>query len=116
MYSVWQMIYYLVVNVLRRQRILGDPEVMTSFKYDFQYLTFFDVFVLASLSTDHDQAREPHAKGVGGPSSQETHKTSRNDLHSVTAVWLGLCSKQGTLSKSFTSQQYMVAFMWSYGR
>ncbi|CAK9879665.1 unnamed protein product [Sphagnum jensenii] len=31
-YSVWQMIYYLVVNVLRRQRILGDPEVMTSYK------------------------------------------------------------------------------------
>jgi hypothetical protein len=114
------MIYYLVVNVLRHQRILGDPEVMTSYKYDFQNLTFFDVFVLVSLSTDDDHAREPHAKGVGGPSSQETHKgthkTSRNVLHSVTAVWLGLCSKQGTLSKSFTSQQYMVAFMRSYGR
>jgi hypothetical protein len=31
-YSLWQMLYFLVVNVLRRQRLLRDPEVMTSFR------------------------------------------------------------------------------------
>lgn len=31
-YSVWQFLYLLVVNVLRRQRLLRDPEVMTSFR------------------------------------------------------------------------------------
>lgn len=31
-YSVWQILYLLVVNVLRHQRLLKDPEVMTSFR------------------------------------------------------------------------------------
>lgn len=31
-YFVWQFLYLLVVNVLRRQRLLNDPEVMTSFR------------------------------------------------------------------------------------
>jgi hypothetical protein len=31
-YSLWQMLYFLVVDVLRRQRLLRDPEVMTSFR------------------------------------------------------------------------------------
>ncbi|KAL2653348.1 hypothetical protein R1flu_021476 [Riccia fluitans] len=31
-YSVWQMLYFLVVNVMRRQRMLRDPEIMTSYR------------------------------------------------------------------------------------
>jgi hypothetical protein len=34
-YSLWQLMYYLIVNVLRRQRLLRDPEVMTSYRYIF---------------------------------------------------------------------------------
>ncbi|KAD7476869.1 hypothetical protein E3N88_00005 [Mikania micrantha] len=30
-YSLWQALYFLIVNVLRRQRLLRDPEVMTSY-------------------------------------------------------------------------------------
>ncbi|KAK4479051.1 hypothetical protein RD792_014562 [Penstemon davidsonii] len=31
-YIVWQLLYYLIVDVLRRQRLLRDPEVMTSYR------------------------------------------------------------------------------------
>ncbi|XP_071689239.1 glycerophosphocholine acyltransferase 1-like [Rutidosis leptorrhynchoides] len=31
-YFLWQLLYFLVVNVLRRQRLLKDPEVMTSYR------------------------------------------------------------------------------------
>ena len=31
-YTMWQVLYYLIVNVLRRQRLLRDPEVMTSYR------------------------------------------------------------------------------------
>ncbi|KAL1363894.1 hypothetical protein HN51_012049 [Arachis hypogaea] len=31
-YSLWQILYYLIVNVLRRQRFSRDPEVMTSYR------------------------------------------------------------------------------------
>jgi len=31
-YTLWQVLYYLIVNVLRRQRFLRDPEVMTSYR------------------------------------------------------------------------------------
>uniref|UniRef100_A0A2P2KCW1 Glycerophosphocholine acyltransferase 1 n=1 Tax=Rhizophora mucronata TaxID=61149 RepID=A0A2P2KCW1_RHIMU len=31
-YSLWQVLYFLIVNVLRRQRLLRDPEVMTSYR------------------------------------------------------------------------------------
>ncbi|KAK6941321.1 Glycerophosphocholine acyltransferase 1 [Dillenia turbinata] len=31
-YSLWQLLYLLIVNVLRRQRLLRDPEVMTSYR------------------------------------------------------------------------------------
>uniref|UniRef100_A0A5B7BUX7 Glycerophosphocholine acyltransferase 1 n=1 Tax=Davidia involucrata TaxID=16924 RepID=A0A5B7BUX7_DAVIN len=31
-YSLWQALYFLIVNVLRRQRLLRDPEVMTSYR------------------------------------------------------------------------------------
>ncbi|XP_062010707.1 glycerophosphocholine acyltransferase 1 [Rosa rugosa] len=31
-YSLWQLLYFLIVNVLRRQRLLRDPEVMTSYR------------------------------------------------------------------------------------
>ncbi|KAK9948035.1 hypothetical protein M0R45_003624 [Rubus argutus] len=31
-YSLWQALYFLIVNVLRRQRLLKDPEVMTSYR------------------------------------------------------------------------------------
>ncbi|XP_039121359.1 glycerophosphocholine acyltransferase 1-like isoform X2 [Dioscorea cayenensis subsp. rotundata] len=31
-YTLWQLLYFLVVNVLRRQRLLRDPEVMTSYR------------------------------------------------------------------------------------
>ncbi|KAM7260125.1 hypothetical protein ACFE04_015866 [Oxalis oulophora] len=31
-YSLWQLAYFLIVNVLRRQRLLRDPEVMTSYR------------------------------------------------------------------------------------
>ncbi|CAL5398540.1 unnamed protein product [Camellia sinensis] len=31
-YSIWQALYFFIVNVLRRQRLLRDPEVMTSYR------------------------------------------------------------------------------------
>ncbi|KAL2553813.1 hypothetical protein Fot_07432 [Forsythia ovata] len=31
-YTVWQVLYFLIVNVLRQQRLLRDPEVMTSYR------------------------------------------------------------------------------------
>lgn len=31
-YSLWQALYLIIVNVLRRQRLLRDPEVMTSYR------------------------------------------------------------------------------------
>lgn len=31
-YVLWQVLYFLIVNVLRRQRLLKDPEVMTSYR------------------------------------------------------------------------------------
>ncbi|KAH9724491.1 glycerophosphocholine acyltransferase 1 [Citrus sinensis] len=31
-YTLWQVLYFLIVNVLRRQRLLKDPEVMTSYR------------------------------------------------------------------------------------
>ncbi|CAI0387427.1 unnamed protein product [Linum tenue] len=31
-YTLWQTLYFLIVNVLRRQRLLRDPEVMTSYR------------------------------------------------------------------------------------
>ncbi|KAK4756645.1 hypothetical protein SAY87_006772 [Trapa incisa] len=31
-YTIWQVLYFLIVNVLRRQRLLRDPEVMTSYR------------------------------------------------------------------------------------
>ncbi|XP_048133762.1 glycerophosphocholine acyltransferase 1 isoform X1 [Rhodamnia argentea] len=31
-YTLWQVLYVLIVNVLRRQRLLRDPEVMTSYR------------------------------------------------------------------------------------
>lgn len=39
-YSLWQALYYIIVNVLRRQRLLRDPEVMTSYRYVFCHVTF----------------------------------------------------------------------------
>ncbi|KAL6007219.1 glycerophosphocholine acyltransferase [Asimina triloba] len=32
-YTLWQLLYFLIVNVLRRQRLLRDPEVMTSYRW-----------------------------------------------------------------------------------
>ncbi|KAF2287182.1 hypothetical protein GH714_038630 [Hevea brasiliensis] len=31
-YTLWQVLYFLIVNVLRQQRLLRDPEVMTSYR------------------------------------------------------------------------------------
>lgn len=31
-YTLWQILYFLIVDVLRRQRLLRDPEVMTSYR------------------------------------------------------------------------------------
>ncbi|CAL9194453.1 unnamed protein product, partial [Musa hybrid cultivar] len=31
-YTLWQILYFLIVDVLRRQRLLQDPEVMTSYR------------------------------------------------------------------------------------
>ncbi|XP_020096686.1 uncharacterized membrane protein C776.05-like [Ananas comosus] len=31
-YALWQLLYFLVVDVLRRQRLLQDPEIMTSYR------------------------------------------------------------------------------------
>ncbi|KAE9464561.1 hypothetical protein C3L33_03544, partial [Rhododendron williamsianum] len=31
-YSLWQALYLIIVNVLRRQRLLKDPEIMTSYR------------------------------------------------------------------------------------
>lgn len=32
-YVIWQLLYFLIVNVLRGQRLLRDPEVMTSYRF-----------------------------------------------------------------------------------
>ena len=53
-YSVWQFLYLLVVNVLRRQRLLKDPEVMTSFRcvpVNFSALVRHPLHYLASLDS-----------------------------------------------------------------
>ncbi|KAJ7524080.1 hypothetical protein O6H91_18G076800 [Diphasiastrum complanatum] len=31
-YTVWQILYFVIVNGLRRQRLLNDPEIMTSYR------------------------------------------------------------------------------------
>ncbi|KAL5714904.1 glycerophosphocholine acyltransferase [Ranunculus cassubicifolius] len=31
-YTLWQVLYFFIVNVLRQQRLLRDPEVMTSYR------------------------------------------------------------------------------------
>ncbi|KAI3846824.1 hypothetical protein MKX03_010390 [Papaver bracteatum] len=31
-YTLWQILYFLIVNVLRCQRLLRDPELMTSYR------------------------------------------------------------------------------------
>ncbi|CAA6666198.1 unnamed protein product [Spirodela intermedia] len=31
-YTLWQLLYFFIVNVLRQQRLLRDPEVMTSYR------------------------------------------------------------------------------------
>jgi hypothetical protein len=31
-YSLWQCMYFLIVNGLRRQRMLNDPDIMTSYR------------------------------------------------------------------------------------
>jgi predicted ATPase len=36
-YTLWQLMYFFIVNVLRRQRLLKDPEVMTSYRYMFAF-------------------------------------------------------------------------------
>lgn len=55
-YSLWQALYFLIVNVLRRQRLLKDPEVMTSYRFylspsSFPILSWFMSF-LSPLSYD----------------------------------------------------------------
>lgn len=48
-YFLWQTLYFLIVDVLRRQRLLRDPEVMTSYRW---YLhPFYDIYILTALST-----------------------------------------------------------------
>lgn len=37
-YIVWQILYFLIVDVLRRQRLLRDPEVMTSYRFPIFFL------------------------------------------------------------------------------
>lgn len=36
-YVVWQLLYFLIVNVLREQRLLRDPEVMTSYRFHYSH-------------------------------------------------------------------------------
>ena len=43
-YTLWQVLYFLIVNVLRRHRLLRDPEVMTSYRY-----LFSDFFLYQSV-------------------------------------------------------------------
>lgn len=48
-YTLWQVLYFLIVNVLRRQRLLRDPEVMTSYRYHYHsllHLAFCIIYVL----------------------------------------------------------------------
>lgn len=40
-YTLWQVLYFLIVNVLRRQRLLKDPEVMTSYRFSIPFLLTF---------------------------------------------------------------------------
>lgn len=61
-YSLWQALYFLIVNVLRRQRLLKDPEVMTSYRFylspsSFPLLSWFMSF-LSPLSYDFIFDRE----------------------------------------------------------
>ncbi|KAI3865271.1 hypothetical protein MKX03_012861, partial [Papaver bracteatum] len=39
-YTLWQILYIIIVNVLLRQRLLRDPEVMTSYKYSLASFLF----------------------------------------------------------------------------
>lgn len=40
-YSLWQALYLIIVNVLRRQRLLRDPEVMTSYRFSCMKISTF---------------------------------------------------------------------------
>lgn len=44
-YIVWQLLYFLFVDVLRRQRLLRDPEVMTSYRFSISLAFSLYVFV-----------------------------------------------------------------------
>lgn len=45
-YIVWQILYFLIVDVLRRQRLLRDPEVMTSYRFpSYLYLLYKSLYV-----------------------------------------------------------------------
>jgi hypothetical protein len=48
-YSLWQILYFLIVNVLRRQRLLRDPEVMTSYRFYFFFQ--FNMYFLLGVKT-----------------------------------------------------------------
>lgn len=60
-YSLWQMLYFFVVNVLRRQRLLRDPEVMTSFRSVQSIILLHWDFALLWTSFSHN-----YVETVGG--------------------------------------------------
>ncbi|KAM5547294.1 hypothetical protein ABKV19_001679 [Rosa sericea] len=49
-YSLWQLLYFLIVNVLRRQRLLRDPEVMTSYRSNLSPSSFPAFWFMSFLS------------------------------------------------------------------
>lgn len=52
-YTLWQILYFLIVDVLRRQRLLQDPEVMTSYRFEYVFLKslLFCLFPAAIILT-----------------------------------------------------------------
>lgn len=71
-YSLWQALYFLIVNVLRRQRLLKDPEVMTSYRFPPLSLSFlgscpfFHPYLMISLLTENSQRRHRKQTICGG--------------------------------------------------
>lgn len=77
-YTLWQVLYVLIVNILRRQRLLRDPEVMTSYR-------FVDSLSLSSHLFHKNQSAYSH-----------THNHKKNDI-----VYSICYSFQSAFLKSF---------------
>lgn len=100
-YVLWQVLYFLIVNVLRRQRLLKDPEVMTS--YRLSQLSTWNGFRILNI---------PMCVCV---CVYKDNKKPSNFFFLVSDTMNGV-DIQGTIKKGTKSKQYMVAFKRVYGR